>query len=98
MAEKITVTSQDLLKEREEWLAVLEKARKDYLAAVLDSKKLVQFFDGNPVRKLQKEFVSAGEEGTKAFRRLKLHIEKLGEIAAVYEEAERGNVDVATND
>lgn len=98
MAEKITVTSQDLLKRQEEWLAALEKAREDYLAAVLDSQKLVQFFDGNPVRKLQREFVSMGEEAAEAFRRLKIHIEKLGEIAAVYEAAERGNVDVATND
>lgn len=97
MAEKITVTSQDLLKSKEEWTVMLEQAREDFLTAVLDSEKLVQYFDGNPVRKLQREYVSIGKEGMEAFRRLKSHIEKLGEIAVIYENAERGNVDVTTN-
>lgn len=97
MGEKIRVTPRDLLKKQDEWTAVLEQARESFLAAVLDSEKLLQHFDGSPVRKLQREYVSLGKEGMEAFGRFKTHIEKLGGIAAVYRETERGNVDVAAD-
>ena len=97
MAEKITVTSQELLRRQEEWTAILKQAQESFLAVVSGTEKLPQHFDGNPVRKLQREFISLGKEGMEAFGKLKAHIDKLGGIAAVYEEAERRNTDVTAD-
>ena len=95
MAEKITVTSKELLVKEQDWKAMLSKAWEEFQAAVTE--KFSRHFSGEPVRKLQKEFVSLGREQSEAFRRLKIHIGKLGEIAAVYEEAERKNTNVTAD-
>ena len=97
MVEKITVTSKELLVKEQDWKAMLSKAWEEFQAAVMETEKFSRHFSGEPVRKLQKEFVSLGREQSEAFRRLKTHIGKLGEIAAVYEEAERKNTNVTAD-
>lgn len=97
MAEKITVTSQYLLDKQEEWTVIYMQAQENFLAAVMDTEKIPQHFWGNPVRELQKKFLSVGKEGKEAFGRMNTHLGKLGEIASVYENAERSNVNVTAN-
>jgi len=97
LAGKIAVTSQYLREKQGEWAALLGQAQESFLAAVVDAEKLRQHFWGDPVRELRKEFVSLGEEGTAAFGRMRVHIQKLEEIADVYENGERSNVNVTPN-
>lgn len=97
MAEKIKVTPQDLRKRQEDWMAILEEVNAGLLALGSDWAKLPRCFEGNPVKKAQKEFVYRQKEGTEALERLKRHLKKLGEIATIYEEAERGNLHVTPN-
>ena len=58
MAEKITVTSKELLVKEQDWKAMLSKAWEEFQAAVMETEKFSRHFSGEPVRKLQKEFVS----------------------------------------
>lgn len=97
MAGEITVTSKELLARQQEWTAMLITAREEFLGAVMETEKLSRHFAGEPVEKLQKEFIALGREQTQAFRRLQAHIGKLGEIAAIYEEAERNNTNVTAD-
>ena len=97
MAEKIVVTSQYLREKQQEWITLLGRAQENLLEAAMDTERLRQHFWGNPARRLQGEFISLGKEGMEAFGRMKTHLRKLEEIASVYEDAERRNVDVAAD-
>ncbi len=97
MAERILVTSQYLLEKQGEWKALSGKAWESFLEAVADTQRLSRHFDGKPVSRLQKEFISLGKDAAAAFGRMEVHLGKLGEIGAVYEEAERSNVNVTPN-
>ena len=85
MAEKITVTSKELLVKEQDWKAMLSKAWEDFQAAVMETEKFSRHFSGEPVRKLQKEFVSLGSEQSETILIMKSNIGKLGEISDVYE-------------
>ncbi len=96
MAEKILVTPRYLKGKEEEWADLAVKARKDFLSAAEHVQVLTQSFDGSPVKELVKRFACRKEEGIAAFRAFENHIRKLGQIAEIYEQAERENRNVTT--
>lgn len=97
-ADLIKVTSRELVRRQEEWLALAGWARESFQEAVTDTRELNGFFDAGPVRRLQRQFLELGKEGEAALKELKAHLSKLSEIAALYERAERSNRDVSTAD
>ncbi len=92
MAEKIAVVTDKFKIKGEEWRRDMGKA-KECLSETGDLlNKLDMYFAGNPVETIKEKALKVQEEEAAAFARVRAHIEKLGEIAAVYEQAERGNL------
>lgn len=98
MAEKIAVTTEELKKRQEEWLEEFEKLKACFVETGDLFHKLEQFFMGKPVEAVRRKGLKEQEEGMAALAQLKAHLEKMEEIAAVYEQAERSSVNVATDD
>ena len=96
MAEEILVTPRYLKGKEKEWTELVKRARNDFLTAADHVRVLTQGFDGRPVKELDKRFALWEEEGIIAFRAFENHIGKLGQIAEVYEQAERENRNVTT--
>ncbi|MDE6204301.1 MAG: hypothetical protein K2O16_00640 [Lachnospiraceae bacterium] len=96
MAEEILVTPRYLKGKEKEWTELVKKSRTSFLGAAEHVQVLTQSFDGRPVKELAKRFALRKEEGIAAFRAFENHIGKLGQIAEVYEQAERDNRNVTT--
>ncbi|MCM1135543.1 MAG: hypothetical protein NC400_08205 [Clostridium sp.] len=94
MAEKIKITTQYLKAKEGQWLELAHQAEKSFFQAGDTADKLCRCFWGQPVCKLKTDFSVAQGEGEIVFAALAEHIKKLSEIARIYEEAERSNVDV----
>lgn len=97
MAEKMTVTTGSLAKRQEEWLALFKQIETSYseMGGLLN--KLEQYFMGSPVDTIKESGLKKQEEGMVCLKQLGIHIEKLSDINAVYEQAERSNQDVVTD-
>lgn len=98
MAEKILVTTEYIRKKKDEWKGLLKQARTAFLEAADSAEILEEYFCGKPVRTLKQEMKAEVQEGAVAFNILMSHIEKLEDMALVYEEAERSNIYVRAGD
>lgn len=97
MAEQITVITDKLKLKQEEWLKNLGQIEKSFVEIGDLLNNLAQSFMGKPVEAIRAKTFKGQEEGMVVLARVKVHLEKLGEIAAVYEQAERSNVNVTTD-
>ena len=97
MAEQIRVTTEELRKSQEEWRQSLKQIEK----ALCDMKdlqdKLDLCFQGQPVVEWSGKMEKMYEEGMLLFEGFEMHIEKLGEIASIYEKPEGRNAGVTTD-
>lgn len=97
MAGKIAVTTGRLRKSREEWSNDLKKLEMCFRETEDMFDRLEQFFMGKPVEAVRKKGVKEQEEGMAALAQLKAHLEKMEKIADVYDQAERSNINVTTD-
>lgn len=97
MAEKIAVITDKIKIKREEWLRDLGKVEECFVEAGDLLNKLDAYFMGKPVEIIKEKTFKVQEEGTVVLAGVKVHIEKLGEIAAIYDQAERSNSNVTTD-
>ena len=95
--ENIRVTTQELEKKQEEWLAVAKRGEEAFLNVADMAGKLEECFCGQIVYSLKRDFHKLGIEGKRAFGELCVHLKKLSVIAMVYDEAERSNTGVITD-
>lgn len=93
----IRVTTQDLRARQGEWLETADRARSAFLAAADTGINLEECFSGQQAYSLKTDFLTVKSEGEKAFGILRRHLEKLSAIAGVYDEAERSNTGVITD-
>lgn len=93
MKESILVTTEYLTQKEEEWKALLEKAEKTFLEVAGSAELLKTVFYGKPVLALEKKLLAQGKGGERAFGMLINHVCRLGDIALVYDKAERRNRD-----
>lgn len=93
----IRVTTQDLRARQDEWLEAADRARGAFLAAADTGISLEKCFYGQQAYSLKTDFLTVKNEGEKAFGVLRKHLEKLSVIAGVYDEAERSNTGVVTD-
>lgn len=98
MAEKITVTTGSLAKKQEEWHSLFKQIETEFTEIGGLLNKLEQYFWGSPVDIIKSSGLKKQEEGAVCLKQLGTHVEKLSEINAVYEQAERSNQDVITDD
>lgn len=97
LAENIRITTQLLMDRQREWLVSARQAESAFLSAADTAGKLERCFLGQAVGSLKADFATVRDEGEEAFAQLCGHLEKLGRIATVYEEAERRNTGVITD-
>lgn len=97
MAETITITTEALRKRKEEWLEDLGELEKSFAGIETSFHQLEQFFCGKPVGELKTRGLREQREGMNALTQLRAQIEKTEEIAAVYDQAERSNQNVITD-
>lgn len=96
MAGKIKVTTKKLREKKADWEAAVRLADQDFRQGCEEGVHITDCFDTEATRIIQKEFEEGIEKGKKSFAYLALQIEKLEDIAAVYEKTEEENIVVAT--
>lgn len=97
MAEKIAVTTDKLKINQQEWLKEFEKLEESFLETGDLLNKLEQFFIGKPVEAIREKGLKEQEEGVTVLAQLKAHLIKIEEITAIYDQAERSNRNVTTD-
>ena len=97
MAERITITTEELRKKQEKWLQFLKNTKSclEELEGLFD--RLDNTFWGNPVAAVKTDSLKKLEEERRGFVQLEAHLGKLTEIAAIYEQAEGSSQDVTVN-
>ena len=97
MAEKIVITTDELKKKQEKWMQLL-KNTKNYLEELEGLfGKLEESFLGKPVTAIKAGSLKKLEEEGSVLAQLGTHLEKLTEIAAIYEQAEGSNRNVTVD-
>ena len=97
MAEKIAVTTGSLAKKQEEWLSLYKQIETGFTEIGGLLNKLDQYFMGSPVDIIKSSGLKKQEEGMACLKQLGFHVEKLSQMNAIYEQAERSNQDVITD-
>lgn len=97
MAEKIAVITGKLKKNQEEWLKEFGKLEESFLEIGDLLNKLEQFFMGKSVEAIREKGLKEQEEGVNVLAKMKAHLIKIEEIAAIYDQAERSNRNVTTD-
>ena len=92
MAEKIAVVTDKLKIKGKEWKRDLEKARECLAEAGDLLNKLDTYFAGKPVEIIKEKALKIQEEEITMLARVRAQIEKIDEIAAVYDQAEGRNL------
>ncbi len=97
MAEKVMVTTEKLKEKQEEWLLNFEQIRGGFreIEELLNS--LEQIFMGKPVEIIREKAVRRQEEGMAVLTGLKIHLEKMEKIAVIYDQVERSNINVISD-
>lgn len=96
MSEKIKVTSQELRETGEILLQEYADARKEYLEVMDEIGALTAELGAKGVELIKKRLTGEREEAEADFEALGNQLSKLAEIADIYDEAERGNVDAVS--
>ncbi len=96
MGNRIRVTTEGMIQKKEEWEVLLKKEEKIFGEMEEGIKELEPIFAGKPVTMQKKRFMAQSEKGKAVLAGLREHVERLGDIALVYEKAERGNHDTIT--
>lgn len=91
MGKSIMVTTEKVKAKGEELLGMGDQMRTYLQAAEEEIAQIEGCFQATATRQLINAFRKAAMEGTQRISALKAHLEKLQEIAVVYEEAEREN-------
>ena len=97
MAEKIAVTTDELKKKQVEGLGLFDQIEASVTGMSDLLGRLDQFFVGKPVEVIKSNGFSQQEEGIAALKQLKVHLKKLEEIYRIYDQAERSNSDVISD-
>ena len=92
--EQLQVTSQYLRQKEQEMLSLLEKIRQSIAEITGQLQGIDQSFDFGGMSSMQKTFYTEKEILETSCQELKCHMEKLSEIARIYEEAEEKNKNV----
>lgn len=91
MEENILVTTEQLIQKKQELSNLIEKAEGTFLEAAEAAELLECHLYGSPASILKRKFSAKRKEGERVFRDFKAHLNKLEEIALVYDRAERKN-------
>lgn len=97
MAEKIAVTTGGLMKKQEEWTGFFKQIETSFTEMGGLLNKLNCYFSGSPVDTIKNRGLKMQEEGMICLKQLDMHLKKLSEINAVYEQAERSNQGAVTD-
>lgn len=97
MAENIKITTQYLKAKENAWAELAKQAENAFFQAAALGERLEQYFWGQIAYRLKTKFHEVEGEGKLAFEALRRHVENLNVIARVYEEAERSNAGVITD-
>ena len=95
MQGQIRVSTEKLRKKKEEWKETLRRMEENIRKMQELQDGMEVYFDGYPADTLMVQIKELCEEGLTFLERFFNHIEKLEEIAAIYEIAERSNVNAA---
>lgn len=98
MGSRIRVTTENLIRKKEEWKTLLIKAEGIFEEIEGNVKGLEPIFSGKPVTMQKNRFMAQSQRGRSALAGLKEQVEKLEAIALIYEQTERRNYDSVTED
>lgn len=97
MAEKLAVITGRLSGKQEEWIELFKQMETGFSEMGKFLNELDQHFMGGPVETIKSKGLKEQEEGMICLRQLGVHIEKLSDIYMNYEQAERSNQDVISD-
>lgn len=97
MKEQIKVNTGTLKEKCGEWLETAEAAKKELTGAELIMEGLQTSFCSEAASKIQKAFEQLADRGLRQIEAICSHLSKLVEIAEGYEEAEKENELVSTD-
>lgn len=97
MSEIVKITTEKLEAKGTELLGMAEQARFHLQAAEEEVGQIESSFKARAAEQLKTAFGRFAQEGAERIRTLSLHLEKLQEIAEIYEEAEQENELVTTD-
>lgn len=91
MAERIEVTTEELLIKKENWELLLGQVAEEItvLEGILGG--VQNCFDAEAVSVFQKQYRKRQEKMRNALQDILKHVEKLGQITEIYRETERSN-------
>lgn len=97
MEEIVKITTEKLKAKGTELLGMADQASFYLQAAEEGMGQIEGCFKARAAERLKTAFGKFAQEGAERIKRLSLHLEKLQEIAVIYEEAERKNELVTTD-